>query len=97
MKKLGAQLTPASGALQGCKGDGTLEGGDYQFRLENKATIHNSLSIKLDWLAKITGEASNTNHVPALAFQFVHGAGSPKRDGEWVAIPAWLFKEVFGQ
>jgi len=87
-KRIGAKLTPASGALQGAKSDMVL----LDFRLEAKATIRNSLSIQLSWLNKIHQEALETQKIPALGIQFVNAVGNPKKNGSWVCIPEKDFK-----
>jgi len=93
-KEHGGKLTPASGALDGAKGDWTLDHEAYKFRVEGKATGKESMSLKLEWLCKIRNEARETNRVPALTISFVDSMGVPRE--EWVAIPTWLFKEIFG-
>jgi hypothetical protein len=91
-RKMGARLTPASGALQGAKSDATLK----NFRMEMKSTVHESLSVKLDWLKKISEEALPLNQIPALSLSFVTPEGKPQTltNAEWVAIPRWAFQEL---
>lgn len=94
MQSIAARLTPASGALRGAKGDGTMEKKGRKYRGENKATVHNSLSIELGWLNKIYTEALASGAEPFLAFQFVTPEGKARPSGDWVAIPKTLFKEL---
>jgi hypothetical protein len=97
MDRLGARGTPASGALDGAKSDGILDRGDeYSVRVEHKATEAKSMRIELEWLLKIMGEAMDHGQVPALAISFVSGDGRPRKDGAWVAIPEYVFLEIFG-
>lgn len=89
-KRLKGQLTPASGALDGAKGDFHLK----EFLVENKATEKKSMGLELQWLAKIAQEAVDHGKYPALSMQFVTLDGQPKQDGAWVAIPEYVFKEL---
>jgi hypothetical protein len=88
-KRLGAKLTPASGAAT-AKGDMVL--GDVL--LEAKSTSAESLGLKRDWLLKIGHEAMMTGRVPALAITFTDKAGTAIRDGSWVLIPEEAFKRL---
>ena len=89
-KRLGGQLTPASGAMDGAKGDFHLP----TFLVESKTTEFASLSIKHEWLVKIYKEAIGRGKQPALIFQFVDGQGKPIYDGSWVAIPESVFEDI---
>ena len=89
-KRLGGHQTPASGAMQGAKGDIRRP----EFLIENKSTVRDSFSVSLQVLAKIHQEARAKGKAPALAFQFVQEDGTPHRFGAWVAIPEWMFKEL---
>ncbi len=89
-KRLGLQQTLASGAMVGDKGDLKGKG----FRVESKSTNSNSLSLKIDYLLKISGEALNYKQIPALAVQFVTDNGQPKRNGSWVMIRECDFKTM---
>jgi len=89
-KRLGGRLTPASGAVEGAKGDIVLD----DFLVEAKSTIKNSISLKLDWLLKITGEARKVGKTPALAITFTTGNGRPVHNGRYVIIREDDFKEL---
>lgn len=89
-KRLGGQLRPASGAMEGAKGDFKTE----QFLVECKSTERDSIALKHEWLGKIAHEARGAGRSPALSITFVDHRGAPVRDGSWVAIPEWLFKEL---
>lgn len=89
-KRLGARQQMFSGATPAAKGDMQLSG----FLIEAKSTIKESLSLPLNWLAKITGEAHARNKVPALTVTFVTGDGRPREDGTWVMVPEEIFKEL---
>lgn len=81
-KRLKGVQTIASGAIAFDKGDIKLE----QFLVESKATILDSLTVSLNWLAKINQEALERTRHPALAIQFVTSNGSIKKNGSWVLI-----------
>lgn len=91
-RKLGARLTPASGALVGAKGDMSL--GD--FLLESKSTTDSSLSLKLGWLVKISEEAQCKGKKPGVIASFVlpNGRPQPMASSEWVCIPMHVFQEL---
>jgi len=95
VSKVGGRLTPASGALKGCKSDGTWDVDEnYNLRIESKATINASMSLKHDWLCKIAAEARETNRQPVLIASFTNGDGRAKKDGDWAVVPLWLLREL---
>lgn len=87
---VGARLTPASGAVQGHKSDMYTP----EYRIEAKSTQNASMSLKLEWLVKITEEALNTNKVPVLTVSFTDSVGRPRRFGDWVMIPLSHYEEI---
>lgn len=89
-KRLDGKLIPASGALGSLKGDIDFE----KIRMEAKATIKDSISIKLEWLAKISREATDAKKTPSLAITYVDEDGNPRKFGNWVMVPESLFKEI---
>lgn len=91
-KHLGGKQTPASGAANS-KGDINL--GDI--KIEAKSTIKNSLSIKLDWLCKISREAIREGQVPAVSIRYVTENAQPVKYGRWVMIPEDKFKELYNE
>lgn len=88
-KKLKGRQSVASGAIDFNKGDITTE----QFLIESKATVNESLGVKVDWLLKIAQEALEKNKKPALAIQFVTGNGRPIHNGVWVCIRLQDFED----
>ena len=84
---------PASGAMQGAKGDIDFD----RVLMEAKSTTNESLGVKLDWLVKITQEARNACKSPALAVSFVKPDGSPRQFGEWVLVPRHIWQEHLAQ
>lgn len=93
---LGARLTPASGAMAGAKGDSVLETSAINCRIEKKSTVHQTMKLEREWLAKITQEALTHGQVPALVISFVNPDGSPqmKQNSDWVMIPKESFIEL---
>lgn len=89
-QRIDADLTPASGAIDGAKGDMTTE----EFRIESKATLKDSFSVKYAYLCKIAQEAAEQNQMPAFAFQFVSPDGKPRPTGSWIAVPEYVWKEM---
>jgi len=89
-KRVGGDLTPASGAMDGAKGDFTLP----ELLVENKSTVKNSFSVKYEHLQKISQEARAASARPALFFQFTREDGTPHRNGSWVCIPESLWEEM---
>lgn len=90
LKDLGGYLTPASGALDGAKGDRELDG---NFKIEQKATDKKSISVKAEYLEKIYKEARQQNKEAALIFSFLSIKGYTPTD--WIAIPVDVFKELY--
>lgn len=64
-----------------------------EFLVENKSTEHKSISIKLEWLDKISVEAREEGKAPALSIQFVDKAGNSKRHARWIMITEDEFNE----
>ena len=89
-KELRARLTPASGAMEGAKGDMAVSG----FLIEAKSTSSGSLSIKLDWLSKIRHEAVHSDKLPALTVTFTDRNGEPVSEGQWIMIPLSVWKDI---
>ena len=92
-KRVGGSANAGSGSIEGFKGDITLP----TFLVENKSTEHRSISVKLDWLEKITREARERGKSPALSIQFVDKQGTPLTCGRWVMIPEDEFKDVISE
>lgn len=88
-KKLGGEQTPASGALEGAKGDIKKD----DFLIEAKSTIHDSFRLDRRILCKISGEALRVDKIPVVCLSFVTGNGKPKVDGEWAMIKLKDFEE----
>ena len=93
-KSMASQLMPASGAMRGAKSDAQLKTASYKFQIESKATTNLTMGLEYGWLRKITSEAMACSTYPAITLSFVDGEGKAKPQGDWVAIPLWLFQEL---
>lgn len=91
-KRLGAQLTPGSGNLDGAKGDMVLKDGD--FLTEAKTTTRDSYALKKSDLHKISGEAAATGRYPAFSVCFVNAEGQSKKTDRWIMIREEQFLEL---
>lgn len=89
-KRMKGRLTPASGAMVGAKGDFALP----KFLVENKSTNNASLSLKLEWLEKISKEAVCVGKEALLTIQFVKANGEPVNFGKWALIPESVLNEI---
>jgi hypothetical protein len=93
-KKLGATLTPSSGALRSAKGDMRQKTGAIKWAQEAKSTIHDTMSLDLGWLVKIQHEALAINCSPALSISFVTPEGKGRPHGDWVCMPLATYQEL---
>lgn len=90
-KRFGVVSRAGSGSVDGFKGDFEVR----NFLVENKTTEYRSISLKYDWLHKISKEALAENKEPALALQFVDRDGKPiAKDAAWIMIPERVFNEM---
>ena len=94
-KTMKARLQPASGAMVGAKGDFSSTVG-RPLLYEAKSTTSSSLSVKLEWLVKITEEAQAQAKTPVLMMAFVLPTGrpTPNCSSEWCAVPLPVFQEM---
>jgi len=65
-----------------------------EFLVECKQTIHASLSVKWEWLRKISREANAVGGEPALAIEIKGGVDDPMVDRDWVMVPARVFEKL---
>jgi len=92
-KRLGGRTQPASGAMEGAKGDIKIN----EFLIEAKSTINDTMKVDLAWLCKISHEARHNGMAPALAISFVNEQGGVKKNGSWIAIEESKYKELLDQ
>lgn len=91
VRERGGRLTPASGAMTGAKGDIDAD----EFLVEAKTTRAESLSIKREWLHKISGEAAARLKFPAVNIRFAAVDGRARGpDDDWVMIPAGVYRRL---
>ena len=94
---LKGRLTPGSGALEGAKSDGITTLGGVEYRIEAKATIHKSMSMKKQWLDKVRREARETGMEPILTVSFVDDNGKAQDiNSDFVVMRLNHFKELTG-
>ena len=86
----GSSIYAKGDVLQRTNGSHDLD----RFLVECKQTVHASLSVKGEWLAKITKEAMAAGKEPALAIE-IKGHEDPVLEAHWVAIPMSVFKRLF--
>lgn len=85
------RLTPGSGNKPMHKGDVKND----MFMIECKSSKHRSLSIKLEWLEKISEEALCRNRFPMVQLRFDSNCASTC-DRDWMLMPSGLYKALFG-
>ena len=93
-EKLGGKRLPASGALRPSYRKAETECGDItskDFFIEHKRTVKQSISIKKDWLSKVTDGANRHQKEPALVVTFEEKMKPPE---DWVMIPMELFERL---
>jgi hypothetical protein len=87
-KSVGGKRQKASGALPGVRGDVK----SVELLGECKRTDKKSISITLDYLEKITKEASFYNKIPCVAIEIQSPPKFVNRD--WVLLPAGFVQEL---
>lgn len=97
--RTGGKRVSGSGASMYSKGDvrdvpARAGDNDMTFLTECKQTIHESISVKWDWLVKITKEADAVHSEPALAIEMKGGKPDPMTDRDWVLIPLRVFNKL---
>lgn len=87
--KLGGKRQRGSGSSDYAKGDVKTE----RFLIECKQTEKKSLSVKGEWLSKITREAMAAGKTPALSIE-IKGIEDRIAERDWVAIPMSVFRRL---
>ena len=64
-----------------------------RFLFEAKQTDKKSMSVKGEWLAKITREAMQQGVEPALHIE-IKGFTDPQLETTWVAVPFSVFRRM---
>jgi hypothetical protein len=83
---------PVSVYNQGPGYNGDVTVGDYE--IEAKRTDKDSISLKIDWLIKISKGAAGRGKKPAVQIQF--DKLNSVCDNKWVLIEQSTFKELLG-
>ena len=89
-KKIGGNLTPASGAGQ-IKGDVRLKN---IARIECKTTKNKSFSVTLEMLRKIEDAAAMAGELPIIVVEFSDGYG--KKIAECAVCPTYVLDSLRG-
>lgn len=88
---IGGRTQPGSGAFDSHKGDALRTGGKFPTLVECKRTTgHASLSVKAEWLGKITREALAKGRYPGFSFEFDEAIMRAEADGRIVAETTWI-------
>lgn len=87
-ERIGGRRQKASGALPGAKGDVR----SVELLNECKRTDKKSISITLEYLQKITQEASFYNCVPSVSIEIESPPKFVNRD--WILLPAGFVQEL---
>lgn len=86
-KKVDGKRQRGSGCSRFAKGDVDAA----RFLIECKRTDKASLSVKKEWLKKITREATAVQKVPCLAIE-ISGDIDPLCENDWFLVPASVFR-----
>lgn len=87
--RVGGRRQRGSGASDYAKGDVKAE----DFLIECKQTEKASLSVKGEWLSKITREAMAAGKSPALSIE-IKGIDDGLVEHDWVAVPMSVFRRL---
>lgn len=87
--RYGGRVKPGSGSHPLSKGDVQTR----SFLMEMKTTIHGSLSVKAEWLEKISREAAGEARLPALEIK-LECITDPLVEATWVMVPASVFRQL---
>lgn len=96
-KKLGGKRLPRSGGLAWSRWDKTTAQGDLktkELHLEHKRTDAASMSVKREWLDKVSDGARRTAKDPGLLITF---ESQGKNAEDWIMIPLELFQRLMKQ
>lgn len=89
MERLGGRVQPASGSLDGYKGDGRVYG---KYRIETKYTTKASYVLKLAELFKIASETTELEQ-PVFVIDFKDG-DSARTIGRFAVVPFTFFEKI---
>lgn len=92
-KELGGKRLPRSGGLAWSKGDPTTAGGDLatgSLHIEHKRTVNESISVKKEWLHKVSDGARRVGKYPGLLLTFETKMSPPE---DWICLPLDMVKK----
>lgn len=64
------------------------------FLVESKATVKDSISLKAEWLRKVSAQALEISKEAALIVQFVDASGKVIPGFSWVMVEERVFREL---
>jgi hypothetical protein len=103
---IGGRRQSGSGSQEGAKGDNVREHSGLPLVGECKRTTgKKSISVKVEWLSKITAEATAQHAYPFLDIQFdedvvmevARKRGELPPDNDWVMVPLSLWRLILEQ
>jgi hypothetical protein len=97
--KLGGHRRPRSGGMQWSKHDKTTEDGDLttpEFQVEHKRTDKKSISIKREYLDKVTEGARKFGKDPAVVITFQEPGKPSSPDEDWILVPLEVARRILG-
>ena len=86
---VGGRRHRGSGAITGHRSDGSSE----RYQIEAKQTQHQSLSVSLGWLTKLSMEAVGKSKIPLLHVRFLNAPVDV--DNDWIMVSQREFKTLF--
>jgi hypothetical protein len=96
-KALGGRRIAQSGARRWSKWDKTTDQGDVstpEFHVEHKRTDKDSMSVKKEWLAKVSDGAKRAGKDPAIVFTYEDPVRGTVED--WIAVPLAVAQRRLG-
>jgi hypothetical protein len=88
---IGGKRHLGSGAISGLKSDASSMGWQLEAKM---ATRRQSISVSVEWLSKITYEASVVNKKPILYLTFGNIPSDKRMEDTWVVIPKSIFERI---
>jgi hypothetical protein len=97
-ERIGGKRVSGSGASFYSKGDvRDVQINGIDFLIEAKQTKHSSISVKWEWLKKITDEAQAKQCEPALSIEIKGGEDDPRVDRDWIMCPMRVWEKLNGR
>ena len=93
-KRMGGRRLPRSGGMPWSKWDKTTAGGDVStpdLHIEHKRTDCDSMSLKKDWLVKVSEGARRVAKDPAVIITFEKKGSKPE---DWILVPLEVLERL---